>query len=110
MRHRDIAPYPRLVRGRWVFSPLGHAKIYADRADRDGETHVAVPAWLLARIGDFRECGKRRTFNSDEDGPMPPMEVACRREQGHDDRRNPDHVRSHSNGYYTWLTDSGASL
>lgn len=94
--------YPRLVKGRWIASPLEHLAAYASRAADEREPYVAVPADLLLRASRFRECSVRRVFTSDEDGPMPPMQAVCRREEGHDAPRNPDHVRQHSNGYYVW--------
>lgn len=101
--------YPRLVDGRWVASPLAHIAIYAARAERDRETHAAVPRELLRRIATWRECGARRTFAYDEDGPLrEPAVATCRNEQGHDKEGLPDHVRQHSNGYYAWSAGSGA--
>jgi hypothetical protein len=98
----ENAPYPRLVRGRWVTSPLNHLALYEAQAREAGETHVAVPRDLLLRASRFRECSVREVFTSDEDGPIKPFEAECRREDGHDAPANADHVRQHSNGYYTW--------
>lgn len=91
--------YPRLIDGRWVKSPLDHLAMYADRAE---EPYAAVPVSLLVLAARFRECHARKTFTHDEDGPIPPFDAVCRRQEGHDDVRNPDHVREHSNGYFTW--------
>jgi len=97
--------YPSFINGVLIKSPLDHAAYYAERAHTINEPYVAVPVELLRRIARFRECGVRRTFDSDEDGPMTPLEVACRKEAGHDDASNLEHVRQHSNGYYVWLTE-----
>lgn len=91
--------YPRLVDGRWIKSPLEHLALYADRAE---ESYAAVPVRLLVLASRFRECSARKIFDSDEDGPIPPLEAICRRQDGHAIPANPDHVREHSNGYYTW--------
>ena len=103
----EKAVYPRLVGGRWVESPLAHLAIYEARARDARESHVAVPAELLLRVSRWRECSAREVFLYDEDGRLPePFEAVCRREQGHDATGNPDHVRQHSNGYFTWCAGS----
>jgi hypothetical protein len=97
--------YPMLFESTWIRSPLEHVGRYVRRADRDRETHVAVPAWLLERVANWRECGAQRVFEHDEDGPIKPMTAFCRREQGHDEAGRPDYVRAHSNGYFEWKAD-----
>lgn len=97
----ENATYPRLAQGRWVSSPLEHLAVYAHTP---GEPYVAVPKALLLAASRFRECSDRRVFTADEDGPTSPIEAICRRQDGHDKDGGPDHVRQHSNGYYSWDT------
>lgn len=93
-------PWPRLMRGRWVASPLAALSVWADTTD---QSMVAVPVDLLREAAAWRECSARHVSTHDEDGVLAtPIEVICRRQEGHDDPRHPDHIRTHHNGYAGW--------
>lgn len=92
--------WPRLVDGRWCSSPLEALGRFASSTRHP---MVAVPVDLLHEASRWRECSARHISTHDEDGPMPPLEIICRRQQGHDDPSNPDHIREHHNGYAGWV-------
>jgi len=58
---------------------------------------VAVPVETLLAAAELRECRSQTVSYSDEDGPMPPMTLHCRKPDGH---QGP-----HYNGYATWERD-----
>lgn len=92
--------WPRIFRGRWVSTPLHELGAWADTAHGP---MVAVPVDVLTAASRWRECSQRTMLKCDEDGPLrTPVEIVCRRQQGHDLPGNPDHIRQHSNGYATW--------
>lgn len=94
-------PWPRIMRGRWVISPLEALGIFADSTSY--YPMVAVPVDLLREAAAWRECSARHTATHDEDGLLPePVEVICRRQRGHDDPAYPEHIREHHNGYAGW--------
>jgi hypothetical protein len=89
-----------------VSSPLAALAGWADSTDR---SMVAVPVDLLREASRWRECSARTTATHDEDGLLPePIEIVCRRQAGHDERSNPDHIRQHHNGYAGWPPDGAA--
>lgn len=92
--------WPRLISGRWVASPLAALGLLAASTC---EPMVAVRVDLLREAAAWRECSARTTLTDDEDGPLrTPIEIVCRRQEGHDDPRNPQHIRTHHSGYAGW--------
>jgi hypothetical protein len=98
--YRMDEAWPRMIQGRWVTSPLSALGL---RANSTTESMVAVPVDLLREAAAWRECSARHLLTWDEDGPLPkPLEIVCRRQDGHDNPRNPNHIREHHNGYAGW--------
>jgi len=55
---------------------------------------VAVPVALLRAAAELRVCRATTTLTHDEDGPVSPMTIHCRKPEGH--------LYDHHNGYCGW--------
>lgn len=80
--------------GVWYTDPRDELMARTMRAMRGNDTYVAVPVKLAIACGKLRECGSTTILSSDEDGPIEPLTIICRRIQNHDGE--------HYNGYVNW--------
>lgn len=85
---------PRHWNGWELRDPLDEAREFARKPDVDGV--VMVPLALLKALVERRECGARKDFGWDEDGPHGcwTTYAVCRVAEGH--------KGEHSNGYHRW--------
>jgi len=84
--------------GRIYYDPREELSYWADSVPQ-GQTMVAVPIATLRAAAAVRECRATTVSYGDEDGPMEPCTLYCRKPEGH--------RYSHSNGYASWDAPAG---
>jgi hypothetical protein len=90
--------------GQMCHDPRDEVRARAQLAWQQGDKMVAIPISLARFLADLRECDDTTVISDDEDGPLIPMTVRCKKVRGH-----PIH---HSNGFTSWseikpLPDTG---
>jgi len=80
--------------GTWSYDPRDELRARALRAQEAHDTMVAIPLNLAFACANLRECDATTILSHDEDGPLPPIVIRCKKTQGHD--------YQHHNGYCGW--------
>jgi len=76
------------------YDPRGEMKARTRHAQESGDTMVAVPLSLADALAELTECESTTEVTSDENGPLTPQIVRCRKVS--------EHLWTHRNGYTTW--------
>ena len=79
--------------GTIAYDPRDEVKARAKSVEPE-DVYVAIPVALAYALADLHECDSTATLTCDEDGPMPPMTVRCKKIR--------EHLYNHSNGYAEW--------
>lgn len=85
---------PNNYMGYWSYDPRDELKHRLHRAEQAYDKFVAIPMLLAHALAELRECDATTVTRGDEDGPMEPLTIRCRRIK--------DHQHKHSNGYVSW--------
>jgi hypothetical protein len=90
---------PNNFMGHWSDDPRDEIRVRRNAALAQNDTHFTISIELATALVDLRECDATTVLTGDEDGPMPPMTVRCKKLKGHVDE-------SHYNGYISWKQSS----
>ena len=90
-----MAPWkPLNYEGTIYYDPRDEVGARASNAARCGDGALAISVSLARALADLRECDSTTVLTGDEDGPLPPMTVRCRKPVAHDGM--------HFNGSASW--------
>ena len=86
---------PNNFLGYWSYDPRYEIRVRAQAALKQHDTHFTISVELAMALAELRECDATTVSTGDEDGPMPPITIRCKKMKGHTDEY-------HHNGYSSW--------